>query len=157
MGTGLSTQKYLPPGLRAQAMSWPLWRTGTRSFDRVTGIARIRAALEHLTVTPLGSYWVDPRYGSLWQMLRTQGMSLDDGDSAGGGLQQVVLSHYEQQVAIYIPSVALHGVTPQVLPDNGGLRVNIIWTLVSSGGQGAQSALPESAGNSTSPLSVIVA
>jgi len=158
MGSGLQTQRLLPPGLRAEAIAWPVtWGKG--GLERVQGVARIRSALEHLVITPLNAYWVDPKYGSLFHQLRTQGMSIDasgqSGGGAGSGLQTVVVSHFMQQVAIYLPAVAVHGVSPRPQADHR-LVIHVIWTLATARGQGSSGTMQGPGLGAMAPLNVVV-
>jgi len=140
--------------LRAETLGWPMaW--SRNGFERLQGVARVRGALEHLVRTPLGAYWVDPQYGTIFHKLRTQGMTLDEGTEDGGGLSAVAVSHFQQQAAVYVPSAVIHGVTPRVNPGSR-LVIHVIWTVASAGGQGGPGSLQASGLGAMAPLSVVV-
>jgi len=103
-----------------QNISWPLVWTGS-SFARAMLATRYEAAIRHLLMTPRGSLWYAPDYGSMVSELRTQGMNRDK--------ISMTLAALRQACTRYIPDVQIVDLTVEIQDDEQKLRIVAIWLI----------------------------
>lgn len=103
-----------------QNMGWPVsWESA--GFRRVTLAERFEAAIRHLLMTPLGSLFYAPDYGTNIHLLRTQAM---DPEAIG-----VYQANLVQAASMYIPDIQIVDLTAQIQDDDQKLRIAAVWLI----------------------------
>ena len=101
-------------------LSWPLIWTGNR-LQEVYLATRFEAALRHLMGTKKGSYYSDPDYGSIYYLLRTQGMN----ETA----KAMALTDMETGCRRYIPDIIIMQQQVTLDPIQHAMDVEVVWNI----------------------------
>jgi phage baseplate assembly protein W len=115
----------MPPVSSAAAyhkrnLAWPIARPA-QSFQQVWLIKRFETAIMRLMMTPKGSYFHDPDYGSLLYTLRTQGMN--------EAHIQRALEDLRASAARYIPDINILDLKAEMRHEDQTLIVACFWTI----------------------------
>ena len=109
-------------------LAWPLrWQGG--GFVYVTLATRYEAAIRHMLLTPLGSLYYAPDYGTLFYRLRTQSFPLKALDPESENKLAVATAHLRQMTAKYIPDIHVHDAVVDPQDEEQRLRLSCIWTI----------------------------
>lgn len=109
-----------------QNLSWPISWPGP-GLRLVSLAARYEAAIRQLMMTPLGSLYADPGYGTVIYRLRGQSLNL--------GKIGVLLAQLRDACAKYIPDIQIIDLTAEVDQDQERLKVMSIWIIRSATAQ----------------------
>ena len=89
---------------------------------------RCEAGMRHLMRTQLGTFRADPRYGSPWEKMRTQGFNTAVADEAE--------ALFRSSAATYLPDVSVHEVRIEQAvnvneppPNDTKVTVFVSWTI----------------------------
>jgi phage baseplate assembly protein W len=101
-------------------LAWPMSRPAN-GMGQVALIKRYETAIYRLLLTPKGSYFSDPNYGSMIYTLRTQGMNTIR--------VQRVLEDFRAAAGRYIPDINIVDLTGDMRHEDQKLIVSCFWVI----------------------------
>ena len=103
-----------------QNLRWPLSWVGP-GLHLVTLAERYEAAIRQLLMTPLGSLYADPSYGTTIHRLRGQPLN--------PGKVGILLAQLRDVTAKYIPDIQIINLEAEVDQDEEKLKVLCVWII----------------------------